>query len=257
MMKTTFIRTLSGVALALAFGAAAAQGYPNKPIKFVVGFAPGGANDTLARLVGQRLSDRVGQPVIVENKPGADSIIGTDYVAKAAPDGYTLLVSSVAMVLNPSLYDRVPYDAGKDFIPVTLFASDPVVFAVHPSVPAASIKELVALAKSKQLLASTSSTFPTRAAGRRSPPRFRAKSPSSRWKSPRRWRSCAPGNFAPWRSPAPGDPKSHPPFRPCQSPGCPISSRYCGSACSLPGQLRARSSSGSMARCPPSSSPAA
>ncbi|MBI4293534.1 MAG: tripartite tricarboxylate transporter substrate binding protein [Betaproteobacteria bacterium] len=148
-MKTTVIRLLLAFVLALAFGASMAQSYPTKPIRFIVGFAPGGANDTLARLVGQRLTERLGQPVIVENKPGADSIIGTDYVAKAPPDGYTLLVSSVAMVLNPSLYDRVPYDAGRDFIPITLFASDPVVFAVHPSIPAASIKELISLAKSK------------------------------------------------------------------------------------------------------------
>ncbi len=143
------VRALLLLAFAVAFGTAMAQGYPNRPIKFVVGFPPGGANDTLARLVGQRLAPRLGQPIVVENKPGADSIIGTDYVAKAAPDGYTLLVSSVAMVLNPSLYDRGPYDAGKDFVPVTLFASDPIVFAVHPSVPAASIKELIALARTK------------------------------------------------------------------------------------------------------------
>jgi len=135
--------------LALASGESPAQSYPSRPIKFVVGYTPGGGNDILGRMVAQKLGERLGQSVVVENKPGADSIIGTDYVAKSAPDGHTLLVSSAAMILNAALYDRVPYDTGKDFIPITMFASDPLVFAVNPSVPAATIRELIALAKTK------------------------------------------------------------------------------------------------------------
>jgi len=115
-----------------------------------VGYPPGGSNDILARIVSPKLAERLGQPVVVENKPGADSMIAGEYVAKAAPDGYTLLVTSIGgMVFNPVLYDRVSYDPAKDFIPITLIATDPLVFAVHPSVPATSIKELIALAKAK------------------------------------------------------------------------------------------------------------
>jgi tripartite-type tricarboxylate transporter receptor subunit TctC len=137
-------------AFALVCGEAAAQSYPNRPIRFVVGYPPGGGNDLLARIVSQKLAERIGQPVVVENKPGADAIIATEYMAKAAPDGYTLMVgASGAMVINPGIYDRLPYDPVKDFIPITLFASDPLMFAVHPSVPATSIQELIALARSK------------------------------------------------------------------------------------------------------------
>ena len=134
-------------ALALASAESPAQSYPNRPIRFIVGYPPGGANDILARIIGPRLGERVGQPVIVENKPGADAMIATEYVARAIPDGYTFLVS--AMTFNPDMVDRLPYDPVRDFTPVTMFVSDPLVFAVHPSVPATSIKELIALAKAK------------------------------------------------------------------------------------------------------------
>lgn len=101
----------------------------------MVRYPPGGGNGLLARIVSQKLAERIGQPVVVENKPGADAIIATEYMAKAAPDGYTLMVgASGAMVINPGIYDRLPYDPVKDFIPITLFASDPLMFAVHPSV---------------------------------------------------------------------------------------------------------------------------
>jgi len=135
--------------LVFASGGTAAQSYPARPIKFVIGYPPGGSNDLLGRMVAQPLAERLGQSIFVENRPGADSIIGTEYVSKAAPDGYTLLVSSAAMILNAALYDHVPYDTEKDFIPITLFASDPLVFAVNPSVPAKTIGELIALAKAK------------------------------------------------------------------------------------------------------------
>jgi len=139
-------------ALALACGESTAQSYPSKPIRFVVGYPPGGSSDILARIVSQKLADRLGQPVVVENRPGADSIIATEYVSKAAPDGYTLLVGGIGnmTILNPDLHDRrLAYDPVKDFIPITLFATDPLVFAVHPSVPATSIKELISLAKAR------------------------------------------------------------------------------------------------------------
>ena len=145
-MKLTFLC----LALVLACAQSMAQSYPTKPIKFVVGFPPGGSNDILARLVSQKLAERIGQPVIVENRPGADSNISAAYVAKAAPDGYTLLIgASGAMTFNPGLYERLPFDPEKDFIPITLFASDPLVFAVNPSFPVTSLKELIAMAKSK------------------------------------------------------------------------------------------------------------
>ena len=137
------------LALVGAAGESTAQSFPSKPIKFVVGLPPGGGTDILARLIGQKLTDQIGQQVIVENRPGADALIATEYVAKSAPDGYTLLVgTNGAMTLNPSLYP-VPYDVVKDFIPITVFGPAPVVFAVHPSFPATSVKELIALARAK------------------------------------------------------------------------------------------------------------
>jgi len=124
------------------------QTYPSKPVRLVVGFPPGGANDILARLVGARLQEAWGQSVIVDNKPGANAIIGTDFVAKSAPDGYTLLVgASGAMTFNPGLYAKLPYDPVRDFAPVTMLGSFPLVLGIHPSLPAQSVKELVALAR--------------------------------------------------------------------------------------------------------------
>jgi tripartite-type tricarboxylate transporter receptor subunit TctC len=135
--------------LALAFPVAGnAQAYPSKPVRLVVGFPPGGANDILARLVGARMQEAWGQSVIIDNKPGANAIIGTEIVAKAAPDGYTLLVgASGAMTFNPGLYDKLPYDPLKDFAPVTMLGSFPLVLGINPSLPAQSVKELVAIAK--------------------------------------------------------------------------------------------------------------
>ena len=127
-----------------------AQNYPSKPIKLLVGYPPGGATDFLARIVAQQMTERLGQPVIVENKAGANSIIAADYVAKSAPDGYTILVGgSGVMTFNPGLYEKLPYDTARDLIPITQLGGYHMVFAVNPSVPATSIKELIALAKSK------------------------------------------------------------------------------------------------------------
>jgi tripartite-type tricarboxylate transporter receptor subunit TctC len=116
---------LLAAALAVVFTTAAvAQGaYPSAPVKLVVGFPPGGANDILARLIGAKLQDAWGQPVVAENRPGANAIIATDYVAKSAPDGHTLLIgASGAMTFNPGLYQKLPYDPVRDFAPVTCSA---------------------------------------------------------------------------------------------------------------------------------------
>ena len=136
--------------LGIAGGEASAQTYPSRPIKFVVGFTPGGAPDTLGRMFGQRLAERLGQPVTVENRAGAAGMIASEYVKSAAPDCYTLLVGATGpMVFSPGLYERLSYDPVRDFLPIVQFESHPTVFAVHSSVPATSLKDLIALAKAK------------------------------------------------------------------------------------------------------------
>jgi tripartite-type tricarboxylate transporter receptor subunit TctC len=127
-------------------GAASAE-YPTRAIRLIVPFAPGGSNDIMARLMGQHFSESLGQPVVVDNRPGASGIIGTDVVAKAAPDGYTLLMMSVTLAVNPSLRAKLPYDTRKDLLPITLVASAPLMLVVHPSLPVKSVKELIAHAK--------------------------------------------------------------------------------------------------------------
>ena len=130
--------------------AQAPDGYPSKPVRFVVGFPPGGANDILGRLVGAKLQERLGQTFVVENKPGANAIIATEFVAKSPPDGYTLLIgASGAMTFNPGLYAKLPYDPVKDFAPVTMIGSFPLVLTVSPSLGVSNVRELVALAKGK------------------------------------------------------------------------------------------------------------
>lgn len=127
-----------------------AQAYPQKPIQFIVPYAPAGAGDIFARTVAQKLSAALGQQVVVVNRPGANGIIGTEQVAKAPPDGYTILMGTTApMVLNPSLYPRLPYDTLKDFAPVTQGTLYQYILIVHPSVPATSVAELVKLARSR------------------------------------------------------------------------------------------------------------
>jgi tripartite-type tricarboxylate transporter receptor subunit TctC len=150
-MKTAYkvLRVFLVFALVLPCGESAAQSYPNKPIKLVVGYAPGGSTDILARIISPTLAERLGQPVVVENRPGAESIVAAEYMTKTAPDGYTIFVGGSAMVFNSGLYTRLPYDPVRDFIPITMVISGSLVFAVHPSVPATSIKELIVLAKAK------------------------------------------------------------------------------------------------------------
>ncbi|MBI2318802.1 MAG: tripartite tricarboxylate transporter substrate binding protein, partial [Betaproteobacteria bacterium] len=134
-MKTPFKVLGLILACVVAFAAAESWGqdYPSKPIRIVVGFAPGGGTDVTVRMLGPKLSALLGQPVIVENKPGAEARISTEYVAKAAPDGYTLLAGGTGqMVLNPGLFEPVPYDPVNAFIPTTLLNLDQLVIAVHP-----------------------------------------------------------------------------------------------------------------------------
>ena len=127
---------------------AQAQGYPAKPIRFVVPYPPGGPLDVIARLLGAKVAESVHQPVIVDNKPGAGGNIGADAVAKSPADGYTILMGAVAThAINPTLYASIPYDPVRDFIPVTQVASTPNVLVVNPSVPAASVGEFIAYAR--------------------------------------------------------------------------------------------------------------
>lgn len=127
-----------------------AGNYPNRPIRFIDAFPPGGGTDYMARLIGQRLAERFGQPVVVDNRPGAAGNIGAEIAAKATPDGHTLFMAVVpALTPTPSLYPKLPYNVTKDFVFVTLVASGSYVLFVHPAVPATSVSELVALAKSR------------------------------------------------------------------------------------------------------------
>ena len=146
------------VALALP-GAAAAQSYPNKPIRLVVGYSPGGGNDLIARIVAARLQTRLGQPVLVDNKPGAQSIVAAEIVARAAPDGYTLLVApSGPMTINPAVFSKLPYDPVKDFAPISLLAEFPLLLAVGAEQPVRSIKELVGFGRAQPNLANYASS---------------------------------------------------------------------------------------------------
>src|SRR5215472_10553300 len=139
-----------------------ASRYPSRPIHIIVGFAAGGGNDVIARIYGQKLSEDLGQPVIVENKPGAGAIVATEYVSKAAPDGYTLLVGATGMAINQSLYTKLPYDSVRDFVAISELASFPLVMVVNASSPIRSVAELVAYAKAnadKANYATSSATF--------------------------------------------------------------------------------------------------
>ena len=128
---------------------AQAQDYPTKPIRMIVPYPPAGGTDIVARTISEPLSKELGQPIIVDNRGGAAGNIGTDLAAKSAPDGYTLLFTLSSHTINPKLYDTLPFDVEKDFIPVSLAAFIPQILVAHPSLPANNIKELIALAKSQ------------------------------------------------------------------------------------------------------------
>jgi len=140
---------LTGAALALVAGATGAADYPVKPVRFIVALAPGGGTDFVARVLAGRLSETWGQQVVVDNRPGAGSIIGAELVAKAVPDGYTLLLGTNSLLTQPSLFKNLPYDVTKDFAPVTLALRAPLLLTAHPSLGVANLKELIALARAK------------------------------------------------------------------------------------------------------------
>jgi tripartite-type tricarboxylate transporter receptor subunit TctC len=132
---------LAGVA-----SVAGAQTYPNRPIRMVVPFAPGGGSDISGRVLADGLSEALGQPIVVDNRPGAGSILGCDIVAKATPDGYTTLLGNISMAFNTAIYKKLPYDAIRDFIPITLVTDQPNILVAHPALPAKSFQEFLALA---------------------------------------------------------------------------------------------------------------
>jgi len=134
---------------ALAGGVALAQPYPARVVRIVVPLPPGGSNDLLARIVAEKLAPALGQPVVVDNRPGASGNIGTEIVARSAPDGHVLLMANTAHVINPSLFAKLPYDPIRDFAPVALMSSAHFALVVHPSVPARSVKEFFAVAKAR------------------------------------------------------------------------------------------------------------
>ena len=143
-----FISRLAGLYfVTLCIPAAFAQDYPTKPIRIIVAYTPGGGTDLMGRIVGKKLGEVWGQQVVVENRPGAGGNIGTDAVAKAAPDGYTLLMAPSTHAIVPSLYAKLPFDTLKDFTFITLVASGPNILVVHPSLPVTTPMELIALAK--------------------------------------------------------------------------------------------------------------
>jgi tripartite-type tricarboxylate transporter receptor subunit TctC len=155
-------RCLLALAASPAFAQDDASKYPTRAIHIIVGFAAGGGNDVIARIYGQKLSEDLGQPVIVENKPGAGAIVATEYVSKAAPDGYTLLVGATGMAINQSLYAKLPYDPVRDFVAISELASFPLILVVNSSSPIKSVGELVTYAKAnadKMNYATSSATF--------------------------------------------------------------------------------------------------
>jgi tripartite-type tricarboxylate transporter receptor subunit TctC len=142
------MRTLLAVLACAVFGAVHAQGYPSKPIRLIVPYAAGGTSDILARQLGPKLSEAWGQPAVIENKTGANGNVGADFVAKSAPDGYTLLLTDVGgLVISASVYPQLPFNPAKDFTPVLMVSYSPHVLAVHPSVPVKDVRELIAYAK--------------------------------------------------------------------------------------------------------------
>ena len=151
MKGFTIRRSLICLLAACALVAPAlAQDYPNKPIRMLVPFTPGGGTDILARIVAGKMSESMGQQVIVENKPGANTLVASEAVAKAAPDGYTLLMQTNNLASNPTLYQgKMTFDTLKDLVPVALVAGNPHVLVVHPSVPAKNLKEFIALARAE------------------------------------------------------------------------------------------------------------
>ena len=150
-MRTTH-RIISVLAAMCVAGAALAQGakdFPSRPIRLVVSFAPGGTADTVGRIVGEGLSERLGQPVIADNRPGANSVLACGIVAQSNPDGHTMVIVAAGFAVNPSLRKKLPYDSLRDFVPVGLAGTGPYLLSTHPSVPAKTLKEFIAWAKAR------------------------------------------------------------------------------------------------------------
>jgi len=149
MSRTSPIAWLLVLVLAVHGGAALAQPYPSKPVRFVVGFPPGGGTDIMARLLAAKLPEFLGQPFVVENRPGAATNIATEHVVRSAPDGYTILVTTATMAMNSSFYKKLPFDVLRDLAPVSIFSDSPNVLVVRASLAAKDVGEVVALARAK------------------------------------------------------------------------------------------------------------
>ncbi len=147
--RVVLVAALAAACLPFMHASAQTEAWPNRVIKIIVPLTPGGSNDFLARLFAEQLQTRLGQPVVVENKPGAGGNVGTEFVAKQPPDGYTILISSNTHVVNLNFFPKLPYDPIKDFEPISLVATIPFVFAVNANLPAKTVREFVALAKAK------------------------------------------------------------------------------------------------------------
>ena len=135
--------------LFMGVGSTYAQSYPNQPIRFIVPYAAGGGVDMVARAIGPTLSDRLGQPVVIDNRGGAGGNIGTELAARAEPNGYTIVMGAAALAINSSLYRKLPFDPVKDFVPISLISATPNILAVHLTIPAKSVRQLIQLAKAK------------------------------------------------------------------------------------------------------------
>ena len=148
-MNETWARAVALGVLLLASAAATAQSYPTRPVRVIVPSSIGGGTDIVARVVAHKLGETLGQQFVVENRPGASTMIGGEFVARAAPDGYTLLMGISTLAINPAMFRKVPYDAQRDFVPITQAVFLPNILIVHPSLPVRTVKELIAFAKAR------------------------------------------------------------------------------------------------------------
>jgi tripartite-type tricarboxylate transporter receptor subunit TctC len=145
--------SLSSLACAQTASTGAAQDWPSRPIRFIARFPPGGGTDLNARMIVPRIATALGQQVVVENRPGAGGMLGTEIIAKSAPDGYSMVIAAIGPIaINPSLYSKMPYDPAKDLAPVTITGEVPNGLVVHPTLPATSVRELIALAKQRPII---------------------------------------------------------------------------------------------------------
>src|SRR5262245_7060175 len=151
-LAAPLITAFLACAACLAAPASAQGNFPNRPVRMMIPFAPGGGSDVLARILGPRLSERLGQPVVIDNRPAAAGVVGADLVAKSAPDGHTILGTTTTFVISGALQKNLPYDARRDFRPITRVISTPFGLLLHPSVPAKTVKEFIAYARGGKVL---------------------------------------------------------------------------------------------------------